>query len=155
MSTAKIRLPEQTDLVLSTDGFRREAYVLLLHRHDVKSYHLVSTTDSVRLLSSIRYTNKETSTRASIYIRIYLCNAAIGISSSTDSWDGRDHFDQLKLVQYRGRQATSRLTMRMLISLVLKRRFNTREKANPVLLTCSRGGFTSEYGHLLLPEFSK
>ena len=38
--------PQRTNLVLSTDVLHREANVLVLHRHDIKSYHRLRATDT-------------------------------------------------------------------------------------------------------------
>ena len=59
---------QRTDLVLATDVLHREDNDLVLHCHDVKPYHQVRATYSIRLLSSIDAKNRATSTRASIFI---------------------------------------------------------------------------------------
>ena len=64
--------PLQTDLFLYTDVLHHEANVLLLHTHGVISYHRFRATDSVRLLSSNRYTKQRAPEQASLSFYLYV-----------------------------------------------------------------------------------
>uniref|UniRef100_M4BNV7 Uncharacterized protein n=1 Tax=Hyaloperonospora arabidopsidis (strain Emoy2) TaxID=559515 RepID=M4BNV7_HYAAE len=93
---------------------------------------LFENTSSTESCSSYRPRSASTRSPSFVSIRLY-----IDMSSRTDSWDGRDHFSQLELVQYRDQPAASRPTKRMLISILPQRRLKTLEKAIPMIADLS------------------
>ena len=72
LSVLIIVAPRRTDLVLSTDVFRLETDVFCTPPSDVKSYHRVRATNSVRLLFSIRYTKQRNKYQGKHFYPVYL-----------------------------------------------------------------------------------